>query len=281
VQPLASVHYYPRVFTIENPMLPDFLPVPERTAKPRTAGLTHVLDKGMAPPDVRVLVDRAGHLIDIWKLGWGTAYLEPDVGEKVAILQRAGVRVCVGGTLLEAAWIAGVAEQCLAWAAEVGFSCVEVSNGAVAMPLSEKRRLVSVAARRFLVIAEVGSKSPTAEVSGKAWAEEMRGDLDAGATWALAEGRESGTVGLYEDDGRIRTEVAEPVAEAVGLSRVVFEAPRKEQQAWLIRRFGANVNLGNVTQNEVFAVEALRLGLRADTIAMAARGSAKDATADA
>jgi phosphosulfolactate synthase len=97
----------------------------------------------------------------------------------------------------------------------------------------------------------------------------------------LAEGRESGTVGLYEDDGRIRSEVAELVAEAVGLSRVVFEAPRKEQQAWLIRRFGANVNLGNVTQNEVFAVEALRLGLRADTITMAARGSAKDATADA
>jgi phosphosulfolactate synthase len=109
----------------------------------------------------------------------------------------------------------------------------------------------------------------------------MRGDLDAGATWALTEGRESGTVGLYEEDGRIRTEVAELVAGAVGLSRVVFEAPRKEQQAWLIRRFGANVNLGNVTQNEVFAVEALRLGLRADTIAMARRGSAKDATAGA
>jgi phosphosulfolactate synthase len=262
-------------------MRPDFIPVPDRAAKPRSTGLTHVLDKGVAPRDVRVLVDRAGPLIDIWKLGWGTAYLEPDVGEKVAILQRAGVRACVGGTLLEAAWAAGVAERCLAWAAEVGFSCVEVSNGAVAMPLLEKRRLVSVAARRFLVIAEVGSKSPTAEVSGKAWAEEMRGDLDAGATWALAEGRESGTVGLYEDDGQIRTEVAELVAEAVGLSRVVFEAPRKEQQAWLIRRFGVNVNLGNVTLNEVFAVEALRLGLRADTIAMAVRGSAKDATADA
>jgi phosphosulfolactate synthase len=259
-------------------MRPDFLPVPARTAKPRSAGLTHVLDKGMAPDDVRRLVERTGHLIDVWKLGWGTAYLEPDVGEKVAILQRAGVRACVGGTLLEAAWAAGVAERCLAWAAEVGFSCIEVSNGAVAMPLSEKRRLVSVAARRFLVIAEVGSKSPTAEVSAKAWAEEMLGDLEAGATWALTEGRESGNVGLYEEDGRIRTEVAEVVAEAVGLSRVVFEAPRKEQQAWLIQRFGANVNLGNVAQNEVFAVEALRLGLRADTIATARRGHAKDAT---
>jgi hypothetical protein len=146
-------------------MRPDFLPVPARTAKPRSVGLTHVLDKGAAPDDVRRLVDRASHLIDIWKLGWGTAYLEPDVGEKVAMLQRAGVRACVGGTLLEAAWAAGAAERCLAWAADVGFSCVEVSNGAVAMPLWEKRRLVSLATRGFLVIAEVGSKSPTAEVS--------------------------------------------------------------------------------------------------------------------
>ncbi len=151
----------------------------------------------------------------------------------------------------------------------------------MAMPLWEKRRLVSLATRGFLVIAEVGSKSPTAEVSATAWAEEMLGDLEAGATWALAEGRESGTVGLYDEDGRIRTEVAEAVAGAVGLSRVVFEAPRKEQQAWLIQRFGANVNLGNVALNEVFAVEALRLGLRADTIAMARRMDAKDATAGA
>jgi phosphosulfolactate synthase len=108
----------------------------------------------------------------------------------------------------------------------------------------------------------------------------MRGDLEAGATWVLTEGRETGTVGLYEQDGRVRTEVAELVVEAVGLSRVVFEAPRKEQQAWLIRRFGSNVNLGNVTHNEVFAVEALRLGLRADTIGLAGQGDERDAAAD-
>jgi phosphosulfolactate synthase len=262
-------------------MRPDFLPVPARTAKPRSVGLTHVLDKGMAPDDAGRLVGRAGHVIDIWKLGWGTAYVEPDVGDKVALLQRAGVRVCVGGTLLEAAWAAGAAEQCLAWAAEVGFSCVEVSNGAVAMPLRDKRRLVSMAARRFLVIAEVGSKDATVEVSPRGWAEEMRGDLDAGATWALAEGRESGTVGLYDTSGRIRSEVAEVVAQVVGLSRVVFEAPRMRQQAWLIQRFGANVNLGNIAYNEVFAVEALRLGLRADTIGLVRRGGAGDATAGA
>ena len=88
-------HYCPCTFTVGNGMRPDFLPVPARTAKPRSVGLTHVLDKGAAPDDVRRLVDRAGHLIDIWKLGWGTAYLEPDVGEKVAMLQRAGVRACL------------------------------------------------------------------------------------------------------------------------------------------------------------------------------------------
>lgn len=230
------------------------------------AGLTHVLDKGLAPAELDALVARAGKLMDIWKLGWGTAYLDPDVPEKLALLAGHGIRACVGGTLLEVAWTQGRAESCLAWAAEVGFPCVEVSNGAVRMPLPEKRRLITQAARRFVVLSEVGSKDPDVPVSPTAWSDEIAGDVDAGASWVLAEGRESGTVGLYEPDGRVREDVVEPVVAAVGLPRVVFEAPRKDQQAWFISRFGPDVNLGNIAPVDLIAVEALRLGLRADTV---------------
>ena len=250
---------------------PDFLDLPARSSKPRMVGLTHVLDKGAGVPELVALADRAGAWIDIWKRGWGTAYLEPDVPEKVSALAARGIRACVGGTLLEVAWGQGRAEACLAWAADTGFPCVEVSNGAVEMPLREKRRLISVAAERFVVLSEVGSKDPAVEVSAKAWAEEMVGDLDAGATCALTEGRESGTVGLYEPDGSVRAAVVEAVVERVGLSRVIFEAPRKEQQAWLINRFGGEVSLGNVPLADAIGLEALRLGLRADTIGLSQR----------
>ena len=84
-------------------------------------------------------------------------------------------------------------------------------------------------------------------VAASAWAAEARADLDAGATWIVTEGRESGTVGLFEADGSIRGDVADAVVEAVGVETTVFEAPRKEQQAWLVRRFGADVNLAAAT----------------------------------
>jgi phosphosulfolactate synthase len=247
---------------------PGFLDLPSRGSKPRTVGLTHVLDKGVSVPELSALAERAGLAIDLWKLGWGTAYLEPDVAVKVSMLGEHAIRACVGGTLLEVAWGQGRADACLAWAADAGFPCVEVSNGAVAMPLGDKRRLIELAAERFVVLSEVGSKDPTVEVSAEGWAEEMLGDLEAGATWVLTEGRESGTVGLYEPDGSVREAVVQAVVERVGLPHAIFEAPRKDQQAWFINRFGNEVNLGNVPLADAIGLEALRLGLRADTIAL-------------
>jgi phosphosulfolactate synthase len=245
---------------------PDFLELPPRSTKPRAAGLTHALDKGLPLSELPGYLVAAAPHIDLWKLGWGTSYLEPDPRAKVEILARHDIRACVGGTLLEAAWAQGKAKDLLGWAEDHGFPCVEVSNGVVPMPVHEKRTLIAEAADRFVVLSEVGSKDPGVPVSGKGWAEEMAGDIEAGAAWVLAEGRESGTVGLYEPDGAVRRDLVASVAEAVGLARVVFEAPRKDQQAWFIRRFGADVNLGNVPLGEVLGLEALRLGLRADTI---------------
>ncbi len=249
---------------------PSFLSLAPAGPKPRTARLTHVLDKGLAPAELRTLLARLAAHIDIWKLGWGTGYLDPDLPRKLAILDHHGVRACLGGTLLEAAWVQGRAADCLAWCADAGFPLVEVSNGATAMPLAEKRRLIAAASRSFTVLAEVGSKHPAGPPSPNAWAEEMTGDLNAGATWVITEGREHGDVGLFTREGRIREEEAERLAtlvtEKVGLSRVVFEAPQKNQQAWLITRLGADVSLGNISPADVLALEALRRGLRGDTI---------------
>jgi phosphosulfolactate synthase len=220
----------------------------------------------------------AGDFIDIWKLGWGTAYLDPNVSEKVSMLSNCGIRACVGGTLLEVSWRQGKAEDCLAWAFETNFTCVEVSNGAVGMPLAEKRSLIERAADRFMVVAEVGSKNPSVSVSPTEWAEEMSGDLRAGATWVVAEGRENGTVGLYRRDGVVRERVVEAILSAVG-DAVIFEAPRKDQQAWFIRHLGSNVNLGNVAPAEVLGLEALRLGLRVDTLGAVASSQAGEVRA--
>ena len=250
---------------------PEFLELPPRGVKPRAAGLTHVLDKGLPLSDLPGYLEAAAPHIDVWKLGWGTSYLEPDPAAKVDVLSRQDIRACVGGTLLEVAWTQGKAKDLLVWAEDQGFPCVEVSNGAVDMPLPDKRMLIAEAADQFTVLSEVGSKDPAVPVSAGEWAEEMAGDVEAGASWVLTEGRESGTVGLYEPDGSVREAVVDAVVSAAGLTRVVFETPRKDQQAWFINRFGPDVNLGNVALTEVLGLEALRLGLRADTIDLSRR----------
>jgi phosphosulfolactate synthase len=247
-------------------MAPDFLSLPARSAKPRATGLTHVLDKGLPAPQTRALLDAAGEFVDIWKFGWGTAYLDRELDAKLALLARHGVRACLGGTLLEIAWSQGRIEECLSWAADAGVPLVEVSRGVMPMPLADKASLIARAARSFTVLTEVGIKDPARQLNLGEWKAEVSQDLDAGAWLVITEGRESGTVGTYDAGGEVIEEVIEAVVGVAGHERILFEAPRKDQQAWCIRRFGSEVNLGNVALDDVVNVEALRLGLRADTV---------------
>ena len=248
-------------------MAPPFrLDLPKRAGKPRRIGLTHVLDKGMPAPQVADVLASCAPYIDVWKFGWGTAYVDPGLPAKLELLAGHGILACLGGTLLEVAWAQGRVAEYLAWAHETGIPCGEVSRGAVPMGPDDKDALIRRAAADFMVVSEVGSKSARERSPAADWAEEVGRDLRAGATWVLAEGRESGTVGIYDDEGGVREDVIAAVADAGGIERVVFEAPSKDQQAWFIQQFGPDVNLANVSIAEVLGLETLRLGLRADTI---------------
>lgn len=244
---------------------PGFLVLPQRTSKPRRYGISHVLDNGMSVAEVEQRLRAAAANIDVWKLGWGTAYLDPSLREKLELLAAHQVLACTGGTLLEVSWRQGALDRFMDWAEAVGFPCIEVSCGSAEMSRAEKDKIIGTAAARFVVLSEVGRKDPRVTPSAAQWAADARADVDAGATWVLTEGRESGTVGLFDADGEVRADVADAVATAVGLEATLFEAPRRAQQAWLIRHYGADVNLGNIQPAEALAVETLRLGLRSDT----------------
>ncbi len=246
---------------------PDFLELPEREAKPRCRGLTHVLDKGMTTAALEALLAQVGDYTDVLKIGWGISYIDPTIKERVALCNAAGVAVCLGGTLLEVCAGQGKVEQLRRWAREIGVDAVEVSDGLQRLTSTEKTALVRTLATDFTVLAETGAKDGHAPVLTDHWLAEMESDLAAGARWVIAEGRESGTVGLYHADGSVRAELVEAIAARLPIDKVIFEAPRKAQQTWFIRRFGAGVNLGNVPLDDVLPLETLRLGLRADTAA--------------
>lgn len=248
-----------------------FLRLPARSTKPRTTGITHVLDKGVPPMLLRAHLEQSGDLVDFVKLGWGTGYIDPTLDERIRICRAHHVRLCTGGTLLEIAAAQGRVAQFARWASRVGIEAVEVSNGLGLLDRRAKDRLIRSLADEFVVLAETGLKDPTAVVDPVDWAQEMSADLAAGASLAVAEGRESGTVGLFEPDGRVRDTLVDTVVAAVPVDRIVFEAPQKSQQSWLISRLGAAVNLGNIDLADVLPAETLRLGLRADTAASTTR----------
>lgn len=262
-----------------------------RTAKPRRTGITALIDKGLGPRATDDLIDTAAHLIDHVKFGFGTtAALDTEVlRRKIARLVAAGIVVYPGGTLLEAAWATGRMAAFITRASELGFTGLEVSNGTVDLPAADRREAI----RRGLdldmeVITEVGSKDPARQPSVTEMADRLHADLELGASLVTIEARESGLgTGIFDMSGRV---VADVFAELVGslrdARRVLWEAPLQAQQAHLIRHFGSNVNLANIPPQDVLALEALRRGLRFETLRAAlhkgvAEVTSRPATGDA
>jgi phosphosulfolactate synthase len=232
--------------------------------EPRQGGLTHVLDKGLGPRAWEDVLETSGSYIDVVKLGWGTAYVTPNLKRKLEVLKD--MRVVIGGTFFEAVWARGKVDEYKRWLAELGLTHVEISDGAVEIPREEKLDLIADLAHDFTVLSEVGSKDSDVEFSNDEWTVWIREELDAGAWKVITEARETGSSGIFTKGGEMRTDLIADIGDAVELDDVIFEAPTKAAQAWFVKQFGPTVNLGNIPPDEVIPLETLRLGLRADTL---------------
>jgi phosphosulfolactate synthase len=243
-----------------------FLDVPARAPKPRAEGLTHVIDKGLDRRGIEGLFETAGQYVDVVKLGWGTSYVTQNLAEKIALYRSFDVPVVCGGTLFEAAVARARLDDYRRWLADNRFTHVEVSDGTIELAREQKLELIAELAKDFVVMSEVGSKDADVVYAPYKWVDWLREDLDAGAWKVITEGRESGTAGIYRPTGEMRTGLIDEIAHELDVADVVFEAPAHDAQAWFVRKFGPDVNLGNIPPEEVIPLETLRLGLRSDTL---------------
>jgi phosphosulfolactate synthase len=243
----------------------DLLELPQRSAKPRDNGITHVLDRGLSVEQAQGLIEVSGEFIDFVKLGWGTSLVTGNLDRKLAVYQGHGIPVVLGGTLTEIAIAQDKLDQLLSWVQRIGLKHIEISDGTIELPHESKLELIERLAKDFTVMSEVGSKDDTRIMAPYRWVELITAELAAGAWKVIAEARESGTVGIYRHDGEVRMGLIDEIVHAIPADKLLFEAPRKDQQVWFIRRFGANVNLGNIVPEDVLSLETIRLGLRSDT----------------
>ena len=242
--------------------------LPPRSGKPRTTGLTHVLDRGMSLAQVDGLIEVAGASVDIVKLGWGTALATANLEPKLDRYRSHGIPVVLGGTLTEMAIRDGRVDALLGWLRELELTHVEVSDGTITLDPDEKCALIGrLAGEGYTVLSEVGSKDAQQIMAPYRWVEQIEAELKAGAWKVIAEARETGTAGIFRADGEVRMGLIDEIAHAIDPQRLLFEAPQKDQQVWFIERFGPEVNLGNIAPDDVLSLETLRLGLRSDTMA--------------
>lgn len=252
----------------------DLLDLPHRSDKPRQRGVTHVIDRGLSIAEVDGLMEVAGDSVDIIKLGWGTALRTGNLEQKLARYRHHGVPVVLGGTLTEIAIAQDRLEQLIRWVHELGLEHFEISDGTIALEHRRKVELIERLSNEFVVLSEVGSKDDTGAITPPyRWVEQMRAELGAGAWKVIAEGREAGTAGIFRPTGEVREGLIGEVVHDIDPAQIFFDAPRKHQQVWFVRRFGPEVNLSNIAPNDVLALETLRLGLRSDTLGIQDRGS--------
>lgn len=239
--------------------------LPKRSKKPRETGLTMMMDKGLSMHEVEDFVLSCSEYTDIVKFGFGTSVLSNNLEQKIKIYKEAGIEPYFGGTLFEAFIVRDMLDEYKKYMDRFKIELVEVSDGSIHIDHDKKCGYINDLAKSYKVISEVGSKESGILISPNKWVSMMINELEAGSFNVIAEARESGTVGIYRPNGNAHITLINKILAKVPSGKILWEAPLTAQQVWFIKLLGANVNLGNISYNDVIPLETLRLGLRGDT----------------
>ncbi len=239
--------------------------IPEREAKPRKIGQTMVIDKGLTCVEAEGMAEDAGDFIDFAKLGFGTGLITKNLERKIAIYKAANITPYFGGTLFELFIVRGLFKEYQQFLEKYNIEMCEVSDGSMNMPLADKLNYIKELKKNFYVISEVGSKDASVEIPTEKYVSLIKAELEAGSQKVITEAREAGNVGIYKADGSANRELIDAIIKDIDINKIMWEAPKKPQQAMFIKEIGCNVNLGNISTNEVIALESLRMGFRGDT----------------
>ncbi len=241
-----------------------FVEIPERSRKPRQAGLTLARDLGLGHDLAASWLESVGEFIDFVKIRHLFVLLmrneETDfTRRKIDLYRRHDIDVNPGGIVFEMAVLSNAVTRTFATLAQLGFTAVELSENIIPLTLDDKLRYIRQARQAGLkVMFEVGEKYPSELFDVERTADDVRAMLDAGCDLVILEKSQIelclGSRGENPQAGQL----AELVAR-VGLGRIVFEAEATAHQVWLFRQFGADVNIGpNVDIDLVCKLEATR-----------------------
>jgi phosphosulfolactate synthase len=254
-------------------------PSAKRAMKPRKKGLTMIIDKGLGLASFLDVLQTSSAHIDFIKLGFGTSVLYPKsiLHDKIKLAQEYQVNLYPGGTFFEVAFAQGKMEEYFNNLVQWGFDTVEISDGSIPLTTQERREAIRMGKELGLqILTECGKKEDGSTLELFQIKETLHQDLEIGASYMIIEGRESGeNVGIYNADGEADLELIHSIKNIMSdwTDILLWEAPQKHQQTALLKHFGSNVNLGNISTQDIYSLESLRRGLRSDTFYLAQQNS--------
>ena len=246
--------------------------LPNISEKPRNTGLTMVLDKGLGYETANSLMEIAGDYVDLLKFGWGTIVLHDRdiIMNKIKMYKSFDIIPYPGGTLFEIAYIQNKVSEYFEEATSMGFETIEISDGSTDMKTEEKLDFIATAKDEgFNVISEVGKKDP--EKDSKISIDEriklIKEEIKAGSSKVIIEAREGGkNIGIFDKSGNAKEEEVDYLLKSLPEEKIIWEAPNKDQQIYFVLKVGSEVNLGNISSNDITSLETIRRGLRGDTL---------------
>lgn len=239
--------------------------LPNRTTQPREIGLTMMMDKGLSTRQMEDFLSVSSTYTDLIKFGFGTSFVSKNIKEKVSLIKQVGIRPYLGGTMFELFYARNQIVDYFKMLNNLGIDTIEISDGSIILNHDEKCNLIYEYSKNYTVLSEVGSKEEGILISPSKWIKMMANELQAGSWKVIAEGRESGSVGIFRPNGKPHTLLINKIISKINPDQILWEAPSKKQQTWFVNLFNQNVNLGNIAPNDVLPLETLRQGLRGDT----------------
>lgn len=239
--------------------------LPDRTSHPREIGLTMMMDKGLSTRQMEDFLTVSSSYTDLIKFGFGTSLISKNIKEKVSLMKQVGIVPYLGGTMFELFYARKQITDYFKMVNELGIDTIEISDGSIILNHEEKCNLIYEYSKNYIVLSEVGSKEEGILISPAKWIKMMANELQAGSWKVIAEGRESGSVGIFRPNGKPHTMLINKIISKINPDQILWEAPTKKQQTWFVNLFNQNVNLGNIAPNDVLPLETLRQGLRGDT----------------
>lgn len=231
-----------------------------------------VLDKGLGLETAESLMNISGDYVDYLKFGWGTSIVHDSeiIKAKVEMYKNHDITPYTGGTLFELAYKANKLTEFFDEAHELGFPAIEISDGSVNIHHNDKLNCIKRAVNEgFEVLSEVGKKDPNLdrELTLDERIKNMQEELDAGSSLVIVEAREGGkNIGIFDKSGNAKEDEIDEILDKIDGSKILWEAPNKDQQVFFILKLGNTVNLGNVSSDDITSLETLRQGLRGDTV---------------